>query len=85
MMTARILFGDCESKLSLCDQLVKVSEKEIELYKINVQKQDQYIKIIEAQRDNSYNELSKTGATIPFYVWILTGAASGIILVRGIK
>ena len=79
------IFADCESKAALCDQLVKISEKEIELYKINVEKQQTYINIVEKQRDNAYDQLSKSGANMPFYVWLLTGAASGIILIRGLK
>ena len=85
ILISRISFADCESKLNLCDQLVKISEKEIELLKVNVQKQSDYISLVEKQRDNAYDQLSKSGASIPWYVWVLTGVASGIILVRGLK
>lgn len=79
------LLADCESSLKTCKELIEVSDKQITNLHTIVSKQDTYIKIIEDQRDRAFNQLDKQGGSLPFWVWILTGVAGGVILTRGLR
>jgi hypothetical protein len=85
ILISRILFADCESKLAICDKLQSVSSQQIESLKVVVKRQDEYITVIEDQRNKAYDKLSSTGSNLPFYIWVLFGAAGGVVLTRGLR
>lgn len=85
LLGSRLVFGDCESKLAACDDLQRVSEQQIDSLKVVVKRQDEYIEVIEDQRNKAYDKLGSTSQSLPFYIWVLFGAAGGIVLTRGIR
>lgn len=59
----------CDSVLNACLDYAKVLEKERDLYRTNIDKQQERIRELESKQSDQ-----------PWYFWVILGAASAIVI-----
>lgn len=74
----------CADTLERCDLALKAALAEIEARKQTDRLKDEYIEKLTAQRDKAY-QAAEPGWGLPFWAWLVVGAAGGVVLTRGIR
>jgi hypothetical protein len=69
-------------ELDLCNDALNISTKEINDLKVEVVLQGNEVRLLKGQRDDALSEVSKAEPLLPWYAYILIGAA-GTVVVRG--
>lgn len=76
---------ECDTVLKACDEALKQSLEQREKQRIYISNQEELVLLLSKQRNEAYEELSKKGENYPWYVWAIVGAATGVILTRGLR
>ena len=72
--------------LSLCDRALKDTVLAGETCNLKVKLRDDYNNVLLKQRNDAIKRAEAAGApSLPFYVWLVVGIASGVVLTRGIR
>lgn len=72
LITSSLAFGDCQSKLAVCTDYVKVLEETNQL-------KDQKIEILIKQRDEAVKLAADSQPALPGYAYIFIGIAAGLV------
>lgn len=74
--------GASPSPVPSCDDVLKACDEAVEKLKRVVEKQDEYLVVIERQRDRAVERLKDAGDSgLPFYFWLAVGAASAVTII----
>jgi hypothetical protein len=86
LLTATTSHADsrCEEALQAGIEAVNACEKTQQAYKALIVEDQETISLLIKQRNEAIAS-SSPSAHLPFYFWLVLGAASGIVLVRGFK
>lgn len=71
-----------------CDQVLQQCDVAVQRLKALTRTQDEYIALLERQRDQAFKELKDRGdggGSLPWYAWAVLGVAGGVILTRGLR
>lgn len=69
-----------DDKLKLCDEALSACNMYVDRLKEQVKRQDEYIVVIEKQRNEALKQVSEDGGKYPFYFWLIIGAAAGVVI-----
>jgi hypothetical protein len=62
-----------------------LADEEIELLKRRLTQEQQITETLLKQRNAAISEVVPLSASVPWFLWIITGAAAGVILTRGLR
>lgn len=78
MMAVQVARAD--EKLKACDEALGACNVYVDRLKEQVKRQDEYIVVIEKQRNEALKQVAEDGGKYPFYFWLIIGAAAGVVL-----
>jgi hypothetical protein len=64
----------------MCDEALRACELSVQGCKELNQAQEELIKELAKQRNDAYKQLGEKESQTPWYIWLLGGAALGIVL-----